>query len=57
VMSDNTNLEQRYYGQAAGARAIVLLNQGTNPGANPLRTLLQRFSAPAGSTPAAQPQQ
>jgi SH3 domain-containing YSC84-like protein 1 len=57
VMSDNTNLEQRYYGQAAGARAIVLLNQGANPGANPLRTLLQRFSAPAGSAPAAQPQQ
>ncbi len=49
VMSDNTNLEQRYYGQAPGARAIVLYGQGTNPGANPLRTLLQRYGAPGGA--------
>lgn len=52
VLSDNTNFEQRYYGQAPGARAIILYGQGTNPGANPLRTLLQRYSAPAGSAPA-----
>ncbi|MBB5373949.1 lipid-binding SYLF domain-containing protein [Acidocella aromatica] len=48
VFSDDTDLEQRYYGQAPGARAIVLYGQGSNPGANPLRTLLQRYGVPGG---------
>jgi lipid-binding SYLF domain-containing protein len=49
VMSEDTNYEQRYYGQAPGARSIVMVGQVSNPGANPLRTLLQRYGAPAGT--------
>lgn len=44
IMSNDSNAEQKYYGQALGARQIVVEGQGQNPGANPLRTLLGRYS-------------
>ncbi|MGO9816644.1 MAG: lipid-binding SYLF domain-containing protein [Acidocella sp.] len=43
VISDDTDYEQQYYGTALGARAIVVNGQGTNNGANPLRTMLGRY--------------
>jgi len=43
ILTDNTDFEQQYYGTAPGARAIVVGGQGTNSGANPLRTMLQRY--------------
>jgi len=43
VLSDDTDYEQQYYGMAPGARAIVVGGQGANAGANPLRTMLQRY--------------
>ncbi len=43
VLSDNSGYEQTYYGTAQGARAIVVNGQGSNAGANPLRTMLGRY--------------
>jgi lipid-binding SYLF domain-containing protein len=43
IMSDNTGAEQQYYGQSLDSRAIVLNQQGTNQGANPLRSMLGRY--------------
>ncbi len=43
VLSDDSGYEQRYYGTAPGARAIVVNSQGSNAGANPLRTMLGRY--------------
>jgi lipid-binding SYLF domain-containing protein len=51
VLSNDAGAEQKYYGQELDARQIVVNGQGSNPGANPLRTMLGRYSAPAGSTP------
>ncbi len=48
VLSDNVGANQKYYGTALDARQIVVDGQGSNPGANPLRTMLGRYSAPAG---------
>lgn len=47
VMSNDTDAEQAYYGQALDARQIVVNGQGNNPGANPLRQILQKYGAPA----------
>jgi lipid-binding SYLF domain-containing protein len=44
IMSNDSKAEQAYYGQPLGAREIVVGGQGQNPGANPLRTLLGRYS-------------
>ncbi|HYP64302.1 MAG TPA: lipid-binding SYLF domain-containing protein [Acidocella sp.] len=45
ILSNDGNAQQQYYGQDLNARQIVVDGQGQNPGANPLRTLLGRYSA------------
>ena len=43
ILSNNSGTEQAYYGTPLDARAIVIGQQGTNPGANPLRMTLARY--------------
>jgi lipid-binding SYLF domain-containing protein len=43
IISNDSNAEQAYYGSMLDARAIVIDQQGSNPGANPLRMTLARF--------------
>ncbi|MDD2795194.1 lipid-binding SYLF domain-containing protein [Acidocella sp.] len=43
VLSNDAGTEQAYYGQQLDARQIVVDGQGSNPGANPLRTILTRY--------------
>jgi SH3 domain-containing YSC84-like protein 1 len=45
ILSNDSGAQQQYYGQALSARQIVVDGQGQNPGANPLRTLLGRYSS------------
>lgn len=45
VLSNDTGREQTYYGQTLDARQIVVDGMGSNPGANPLRELLSRYSS------------
>jgi lipid-binding SYLF domain-containing protein len=44
LISQHSDWDQAYYGQAMGAQQIVLQGQGSNPGAEPLREVLGRFS-------------
>jgi lipid-binding SYLF domain-containing protein len=44
LISQKTDWNQAYYGQTMGAQQIVLQGQGSNPGAEPLREMLGRFS-------------
>lgn len=56
VLDSRTNLNQAYYGQPIDARQIVIAMQASNPGAEPLRSVLTRYGAPAATAmPAAQP--
>ncbi len=50
ILSNDSGKEQKYYGQQLDARQIVVGGQGSNPGANPLKTLLARYGAPAQQT-------
>ncbi len=43
VLGNDSGAQQKYYGQELAARQIVVEGQGSNPGANPLRTLLGRY--------------
>jgi SH3 domain-containing YSC84-like protein 1 len=43
VLSNDSGADQQYYGTQLDARQIVVDGQGSNPGANPLRTLLGRY--------------
>jgi lipid-binding SYLF domain-containing protein len=43
ILSNDSGAEQTYYGTQLDARQIVVDGQGSNPGANPLRTLLGRY--------------
>ena len=43
VISNDAGVEQAYYGSQLDARQIVVDGQGSNPGANPLRTTLGRY--------------
>jgi lipid-binding SYLF domain-containing protein len=47
VMAPRTEWNQAYYGQAMGARQIVVQMQATNAGADPLRLVLTRYGAEA----------
>ncbi len=55
IMSTLTDWNQAYYGQPFAARQIVIMMQGSNPGADPLRDLLTRFgvASPAAPPPGA----
>jgi len=44
LINQHSDWDQAYYGQAMGAQQIVLQGQGSNPGAEPLREVLGRFS-------------
>ena len=44
LISSRSDWNQEYYGQALAAQQIVLSNQGNNPGAEPLREILSRYS-------------
>lgn len=56
VLDSRTDLSQAYYGQPLDARQIVIAMQASNPGAEPLRSVLTRYGAPATTAmPAAQP--
>jgi lipid-binding SYLF domain-containing protein len=44
LISQKSDWDQAYYGQSMGAQQIVLQGQGSNPGAEPLREMLGRFS-------------
>lgn len=63
VMSNASDANQAYYGQAYAARQIVLQMQANNPGADPLREMLTRYGTqgapgvpPRGTYAAAPPQ-
>jgi lipid-binding SYLF domain-containing protein len=43
ILSNDSNAEQAYYGTTGDARSIVVGQQGSNPGANPLRSTLAHF--------------
>lgn len=45
IISQRTDWNQSYYGQAFSPQQIVLNRQGTNQGADPLREMLGQFSA------------
>jgi lipid-binding SYLF domain-containing protein len=44
LISSRSEWNQVYYGQPIGAQALVISNQGNNPGAQPLREVLGHFS-------------
>ncbi len=44
LISQKSDWDRAYYGQAMGAQQIVLQGQGSNPGAEPLREVLGRYS-------------
>lgn len=45
IISQRTGWNQAYYGQPLSPQQIVLSGQGQNPGAEPLKEMLARFSA------------
>ncbi|MDE2516729.1 MAG: lipid-binding SYLF domain-containing protein [Rhodospirillales bacterium] len=49
VMSARPNWDQAYYNQPIDTRQIVVSMQGSNPGAEPLRSLLMRYGSAAPS--------
>jgi lipid-binding SYLF domain-containing protein len=55
VMSSDSAGDQVYYGQPVGPVDIVLAMRVSNPGADPLRAALMRFSGPPMRTYAAAP--
>jgi lipid-binding SYLF domain-containing protein len=57
VMSTQTPWNQSYYGQPFAARQLVMLMQGSNPGADPLRDVLTRYGSRAASALPPSPQQ
>jgi lipid-binding SYLF domain-containing protein len=44
LISARSDWNQQYYGKPIGAQQLVIGNQGNNPGADPLREMLSRFS-------------
>jgi lipid-binding SYLF domain-containing protein len=44
LISNRSDWNQAYYGRPIAAQQIVLSNEGNNPGADPLREMLGRFS-------------
>jgi lipid-binding SYLF domain-containing protein len=53
MISARTDWNQIYYGQPLAGQQIVLQGQGNNPGADPLREVLGRYSAPLAPVPIA----
>jgi lipid-binding SYLF domain-containing protein len=51
VMSTQTPWNQSYYGQPFAARQLVMMMQGSNPGADPLRDVLTRYGSRASTAP------
>jgi len=51
LMSTDSAADQTYYGQPLGARQLVVLMQGGNPGADPLRDVLTRYGSRNGPPP------
>lgn len=45
LISTKSDWNQLYYGKPMGAQQLVISNEGANPGADPLREMLARFSA------------
>ncbi|OYV49044.1 MAG: hypothetical protein B7Y73_03915 [Acidocella sp. 35-58-6] len=43
VFSNDSGMEQSYYGNADDARDIIINMKASNPGANPLRAMLTKF--------------
>jgi lipid-binding SYLF domain-containing protein len=43
VLANDSGAEQNYYGSTLDARDIVLRQEGSNPGANPLRSTLAQY--------------
>jgi lipid-binding SYLF domain-containing protein len=54
MISSRTDWNQAYYGQPLAARQIVVQMAANNPAANPLRSILTRYGAPAYTGPVAQ---
>jgi lipid-binding SYLF domain-containing protein len=44
LISTKSDWNQIYYGKPMGAQQLVISNEGSNPGADPLREVLTRFS-------------
>ncbi len=44
LISTKSDWNQIYYGKPMGAQQLVISNEGANPGADPLREMLSRFS-------------
>ena len=57
VISQRSDWNSLYYGRPTGSQALVLNNEGQNPGAEPLKEMLAKFSnaAPAARAPASPP--
>lgn len=45
VFSNDSALDQQYYGKSVGARSIVVRMSVSNPGANPLRAMLGKYGS------------
>jgi lipid-binding SYLF domain-containing protein len=54
IISQRSDWNRVYYGRPIGSQALVLNNEGQNPGAEPLKEMLARFSGAAPRGAAAQ---
>ena len=54
-MGARSEWNRAYYGRELGSQQIVIDMQGTNPGADPLREVLTRYSAAATAQAATSP--
>jgi SH3 domain-containing YSC84-like protein 1 len=52
MLSSDSKADEAYYGQPVGPSDIVVQMRVNNPGADPLRSLLMRYGAPAPAAPA-----
>ncbi len=55
LLTSDTDWNRAYYGQDLAARQIVMQMQVNNPGADPLRAMLQRFANADATAPAESP--
>ncbi len=52
MISQRSDWNASYYGRPVGAQALVINNEGQNPGAEPLKEMLARYSSAASASAA-----